>query len=348
MKYAADIIIVGGGIGGQVSARALAYAGYQVIVCEAQPKLSGFQSVMTPISIQNIPEPFALNCLQEEHLSTLHLPVDRLMPIQTHGPLLYEKKLWREVAPEELKSEQLLFYFRNFSWPRGGFPTSDFCKHPNIQIHLHEPITDCELSENKIQSVRNSKVCFSGRAFIFALPSDAMFPLLRKNFLEPHFLKQFQKKKAISAVTLDFVLKKKVSQEIEILMSLDPVGVGFSPSNSDPSLCAPEYQILQWMFFLPPDEGKDKEAMAKTMMAGKRFLQRVFPGFEEQCLWQRIGILPQITLQEPLHDSPHAIPLSNAFWVTHEFGQISSAGRPSVLQALKVCGRVQEALKKPL
>ena len=313
----ADVCIIGGGFCGQLSAFLLAKAGYSVFLCEAEKKVGGKCRVDHPEGC-TVEFGVHFNLLTSSQIRELGIETE-WCKMHESPPLYFQKKEWLPVTLDPLTEDQKFFHLSEFSFPKGGMETlfNLFLSHPNIQLLTGQPILELVSNASFVQKVQSHDKEWKAKAFLMALPFSSLVHLVKENEVERNFLRSLKKQKYVSAIKLDYVLKKKVCDFKSILFDIEANGVGFFPSNIDEKIAVNGKQVSQWLFFLSEEELSDKEEIAKRIRVGKRFLKKAFPNFFDTLLWERIGIIPELFPKnsDRLILEQKWTSLQNLFWV---------------------------------
>ena len=347
MPSSEDVLIVGGGLSGQLAAYLLSRKGYSVTLCEAEEKLGGRARVDYPLGM---PIDFGLhfNLILPEQAKKLDLSLSwRFVSQKT--PLYFENKVWHPAARDMLTPEQQLFYLIDMVFPQGGVGAllAPLTAASNITVKLNCPLSECAFEETVIKEMAGAKERWEAKAFVMAMPFYEMEKVIPKNNIHQKVLKRFKKQTFVSAIKLDFILKSKISEQTAVLYDLEGRGVGFFPTNADETLSADGRAIAQWLFFLTAAESTSKEEIAKRIRYGRRFLKKAFPSFFENLLWERIGVIsalfPAAPITEPIEKEWTS--LKNLFWVSDMLGGPASGGNRLVENVIQEVGKADLYLK---
>lgn len=315
-----DVAIIGGGLWGEISAVLLSRKGYSVVLCEARDKLGGKHRVDDILGV-SLPFGFAYNLVTEDQIQLIaeKAPWIHLSDIP---PLSYEQKKWSEAHEQQLTEEQKIFFVRHYSFPKRGIQhlIQTYLGHPNIKIHLSEPVLECFVAPSGLVETVGRK--FSARAYVMAISYSSLERLLEMH-INQGLVRKWRQRKLMSCLKIDFILKSAVSDFKNLLFDLENNGIGLFTSNRDESLIPSPKQLSQWLYFLSEKEVQDKDEMIKKVRAAKRKLKKMFPNFFEMSEWERIGVAidflpyrgePQISKNRSLCPN-----LKNVFWTDAEF-----------------------------
>lgn len=340
-----DVIVMGGGFSGQLTAWLLSKKGYKVAICEQEKKPGGKCRVETPY---DVPVELGLhfNVLTSEQARALGIQV-LFSEIRQTPPIYFQKKEWHTVEADHCSPEQTHFLLSDFVLPQGGMSSLfQYFQSENITLSCGAPVVECDIETSIIKKVNRADQAWSvdtgTGAVVMAVPFSAMLQVVDESYFHRSVLKRFKKQKMVSAVKLDFLLKENVTDLKNILFDLEHNGVGFFPSNVDPSLLSDPTdqvkQLSQWLFFLTEKEVASKEEIAKKIRAGKRGIKKAFPNALDAVLWERISVLPSLFPLKPV-DQPlekEWTSLKNLFWISGESDGPSESGSAVVSRAIQL------------
>lgn len=336
-----DVAIIGGGLSGLLMAHLCARRGYTVVLCEAQDQVGGRCRIDTPKESMQVPYGFNIHLFTKELCQALELDFD-LIDLKNLPPQTFQHKAWRDVASEELSPEQKFYDLKNFNivWDLLKIELPD-----TVHVETSQPIGDSRIESSLLMEVSNSQKKWQAKAFVMACLSKDMLNIIPKENFHKKFLNAYNKQESVSAVKLDFITDRRFCELQNVLMSLDPVGVGIIASNFSNQFVPKGYELSQWLFFLTPEELLDKEETAKKIRAGKRFMKKAFDGFLEHIVWERIAVLPHVFSQHPMELSEEWTALKNLFWVSDELGLPNETGNPAIRNILPTFEKLDRFLK---
>ncbi len=307
-----DVLVIGGGLSGVLSAYTLTQRGVQVVLCEAQEKLGGLSRVDHPHGV-SVEVGLHLNVMTPQELTSLNLSVTDLDLHAT--PLILDKTSWIPANLDALSLEQKFFFFQNFTMIKGGMENLFQALSRNLKCELSQIIQSVDSEDCFIKKIQSAQKSWEPKAVLFAIPFHEMSHLIPGSSFNPKILKTLKRQEWVSAVKLDFILSKKIYDGQNILFV--PDGLGFFPSNSDPSLSDGDFQLSQWLFFISNDAIQNPEEVTKKIRAGKRWIKKAFPYFSDHIHWEKIGVIDRLFPKSsiPNEDLKEWSILKNAFWV---------------------------------
>lgn len=155
-----------------------------------------------------------------------------------------------------------------------------------------EILTDCRVERLEIQGGKAIGVTAKGRlhladAVVFTPPIQQLFRFAKKDHFPPEFVGYAESLEPTSGVSIDFGLRKPVSDMEGNIICLDPVVLGSFPSNYDETLAPPGRQLSTWLMILPYTEAREGPALKSAMESLREFIKELYPTFFEHVEWER-------------------------------------------------------------
>ncbi len=172
----------------------------------------------------------------------------------------------------------------------------------NGEIRTKTKVDTVIIENRKAIGVKVEGKVINSKVVIVNIPAQEIFSILDEKLFSRAFVEKCQKLIPTSGISIDYGLKKKVSDLDGNIFSSDPFTMSIFTSNLEHTL-APEGKQLFTIFQPTPvevvkDEKKAKEVVQKL----EKLVEQMFPGFTANVLWKRVlkyqmvdGALPLVT-----------------------------------------------------
>ncbi|HUY00366.1 MAG TPA: NAD(P)/FAD-dependent oxidoreductase [Candidatus Deferrimicrobium sp.] len=177
-------------------------------------------------------------------------------------------------------------------YPRGGW--KDFIERlakilkENGEIRIKTKVEKVLVEAGKVKGVIADGKTINSKIVIVNLPAQEIFTILDENLFSAVFIEKCKNLIPTAGVSIDFGLKRKVSDFNGSILSTDPFTMSIFTSNIDPSL-APEGKQLYTIFQpIPLEEIKNEEKANEVVKRIEQLLEEMFLGFFENELWRRV------------------------------------------------------------
>lgn len=157
-------------------------------------------------------------------------------------------------------------------------------------------LTNCEVKKivvekNKVLEILTNKGAFQSKSYICTIPFSQISQIIDLKALSSDLQEYAKNVEPSSGITLDFGLRKKVSEIDGIIMTVEPLTIGCFISNIEPSLAPEGKQLGTWYYHIPVDKIGDRKYSQKQIQVLKDLLQEMFPDIWDNLLWERVMIL---------------------------------------------------------
>ncbi len=295
-----DVIVVGGGLSGWLTARSLSQRGQKVAIVESASKMGG-----TTQSFGVIPE----SKENRSALAFMESATNLLIAGDTleNPPVSFEKGAlspfvgFGETPPPEVDE---VSWYAQFSRIELLHPVQEWLealqKDFSGDSFIKSQVTHFNIEGGKVISVEiNGDKTLAADRFVFAgHPQD--FPHLcafkeSDQHLAPKFVQKLSRGQLWTAVSLQLTHAESVTTEkgMHVLMGggeTAKVCIGLFNGNHS-----------QWMTFLTSDES-DEDLTATALREVKRQMKRVYPHALENLAWEKIIVSPRSHGQIPMKD----------------------------------------------
>ena len=157
------------------------------------------------------------------------------------------------------------------------------------EIKTSSKVDEIIIKNKKVDMIKyNGKKIVSANIVIVNLPCTEIFSILNEKEFSKEFVSLCKNMVPTVGISMDFGLKKKVSNFNGSILSADPFTMSIFTSNIDPSV-APEGEQLYTIF--QPTMMEIIKSEEKSEVVIKRMesvLEDMFPGFKNAVLWKRV------------------------------------------------------------
>lgn len=232
-----------------------------------------------------------------------------LTPVNNGGNLVHGSRGW--VAPEELPSWEVYLSRPCTEFPVGGVygisqVLLDYCaSHDKFSFALESPLTALEIDNAVVKTV-------SLGADLQVSPGEVYWTGAYKTLQDSlqgavpeagpervSWMKKFVKTQPQPGVVLEFAHKAKLGDFTETLLLPFSSGekeerrylVGSIVSNRESGLAPEGRSLSSWILPLSELEWGDNHESMKKIRSARRMLDKVFPGFDQTLLFDRVLVL---------------------------------------------------------
>lgn len=245
---------------------------------------------------------------------------------------------------------------RHITYVKGGWEKILFALKDEIEKN-GKILTGCKVEKVEIQNDIVSKVItqegeYTASAYICTVPFCEIESIIDLDKLSPQLKKYAKEVEPTSGITLDFILSKPISSLDGIIITPQPLTIGYFVSNIDKSFNQGEKQLGQWFLYLTPEEIKNRSFAKEKIQALKNLLQEMFPGIWDGLLWERAMILDVVDGAVPKvgqgwRDRPQFTSnISNLFFAGDSTGGWGWGSEIAFSSAIKCSDIVKEYLKR--
>ena len=172
----------------------------------------------------------------------------------------------------------------------------------NGKIRTNTKVEKVLIENKKVLGVQIADGIIKAKIVVVNIPAQKIFSVLDEKLFPTIFIEKCKNLIPTSGISIDYGLKKKVSEFGGSILSTDPFTMSIFTSNIDPSV-APEGEQLYTIFRPTPLEIVKNEDKANEIIENtEKLLEKMFPGFFEQVKWKRVlklqmvdGAIPFIT-----------------------------------------------------
>jgi uncharacterized protein with NAD-binding domain and iron-sulfur cluster len=351
-----DVVVVGAGLPGLVTAVSLIRKGLDVCVLESTEFPGGHsRSVYSPIGlVDNGIKFFPDNQQAADALESLNALLTH--PIEwgsvENGPITYhngELKPFVGFGKEAPDFHRELSYFlepRRLETSRQlGLMVADLASQLGERFYPGSIVTKYLGHESSIHSVMvNGQKQINGLHFIHAASPKFLATLLSDEVVSARAKQKIAKAEYWTALGLDLFFKGEVSERSELHLlngtTQDDLGpcVGlFNPAAPSEKLNGEMLQHSQWMTFVENESSEDPEVIGSILKKIKRQIKRAYPEAMDKVYSERILVAPFAEAELDLKfEKNGALSGVKNLWLAHgtATGERNIVG--SILQGLKV------------
>ncbi|MFN7262299.1 MAG: NAD(P)-binding protein [Pseudobdellovibrionaceae bacterium] len=164
-----------------------------------------------------------------------------------------------------------------------------------LRSHVTKFVTE---NDRVTQVLVNGQKIVQGTNFIYCGPIKTLKPLLPEGALNFRALQKMSKTKYWTAVCLDLLHAKQVTQEtaIHILNGTthDEVGPCAGLFQEAANLNGENVQYSQWMSFIDDQDAEESENIAAALKKMKKQIKRAYPEALENLKFERILVVPSL------------------------------------------------------
>jgi phytoene dehydrogenase-like protein len=157
------------------------------------------------------------------------------------------------------------------------------------RIMRRAKVDEIVVKGNTARGVRVGKRIIRSKAVVCAFPLQFLFGIIDEELFHPEFRK-VKNLEPSAGISIDFGLRKKVSDIDGVILTFDPLTMGMFTSNIDPGVAPKNKQLGTWFYQLPDVRGK-REKEIKNL---KALLAEIFPGIWKNVEWERVMKLPMV------------------------------------------------------
>ena len=184
-------------------------------------------------------------------------------------------------------------------YPRGGW-TSFFegfqktIEDNGGEIRVGTEVSKILVKDGKAVGVETKDGPIEAGCIVNTIPIQHLFTILDKNLVDPEFAELCETLAPTAGVSIDFALKKPISDIDGIFFFEDPPGFGFIPTNLSPDI-APEGKSLISVFAPTDVEVIEKKETARALRDKLRAATiQAFPTIEDNLLFEHVLFFPMV------------------------------------------------------
>ncbi len=172
----------------------------------------------------------------------------------------------------------------------------------NGEIRTKVKVEKVMIENGKVIGVQVEGKTLESKLVIVNIPSQEIFSVLDEKLFPENFVKKCKNLIPTTGVSLDYGLKKQVSDFAGSIISTEPFIMGIFTSNLDPSV-APEGEQLFTIFRPTPiEEVINEQKASEVVESTEKLLNIMFPELLKNVKWRRVlklrmvdGAIPFIT-----------------------------------------------------
>ncbi|MBT3221736.1 MAG: NAD(P)/FAD-dependent oxidoreductase, partial [Proteobacteria bacterium] len=156
------------------------------------------------------------------------------------------------------------------------------------QVRTEAKVKNIVVSNGKIRGVElDNGEHIDATMVIVNLPVQQLFQVLDESLVPTNFARLCQNQIPTAGVSLDYGLKRKVSEDQGLWYLTSPMSFGLFTSNLCPDLAPPGKQLLTWFCPASQEEMADRKRVRTLEKALEQAIFRVFHGLEDAIQWKR-------------------------------------------------------------
>ncbi|MBX9766093.1 MAG: NAD(P)-binding protein [Bdellovibrionales bacterium] len=305
-----DVIVIGAGLGGLLTAKALKAAGKTVLVLEAEERIGGsLRGTATPYGnfeygLKSLPD------LAETHaaLETLNQSLNPTLSVTAEkidvAPVTYQKAEFHpfvgfgEHAPNSV--EEFNYYTRPQRLALSSQPSAwvqVLAEELGTTIQTKSQVTRLKIENHLVQEVVvNGDESYQASEFVFAGRAKDLSALLAKGSIPPKHFHKLESYHGWSSVSLDLIHSKHVTDSKSLyVLSGGTQEIHACIGFFDPAIekDGKTVQHSQWLTFVPDESAHEEELTGHSLREIRRQLKRAFgESVLESLLFERILVAP--------------------------------------------------------
>jgi len=222
-------------------------------------------------------------------------------------------------------------------YPKGGWKLliDKLCNYikENGEIRTSSKVEKVIIESNKVEGVKLGDKIIKSKLVIVNLPSTELFTVLDEKLFSDDFVKMCKSMEPTAGISIDYGLKKKISDFNGSVLSAEPFTMSIFTSNIDPSV-APEGEQLYTIFQPTPIESLKDEKVAKGIIDKiEKLIEDMFPGFSESISWKRVikfdvvdGAIPTISQHRNKRPNVKSNEITNLYFTGDTFNGPGTGG----------------------
>ena len=305
-----DVIVIGGGLGGLLTAKALKAAGKSVLIVESEDRIGGsLRGTQTPYGvleygIKSLPD------TPEAHdaLAALNQGLSPILPVTASpidvAPVTFQKGEFHPFVGFGDHAPASVDEFGYYTRPQRlqlSSPASSWIQALGESLEGHiqtkSQVTRLRVDQHLVRDiVVNGDETYQADEFVFAGRARDLSTLLAKGTIPPKHFHKLESYQGWSSVALDLVHPKAVtnSQSLHVLSGGTQeihacLGYFSAPTEKDGKIS----QHSQWLTFVPDEAAHEEELTGHSLREIRRQLKRAFGDqVLEGLLFERILVVP--------------------------------------------------------
>jgi len=165
--------------------------------------------------------------------------------------------------------------------------------------------------------------------------------LLPEKIIPPDYRERLKKMRETAGISLELGLKKRVSEEKRVIITLNPPSLGWLVSNVSERVAPPGKQLLTIFSPIFVEEFKDENLLKKSFQSLYNYYCQIFPKIEDNLEWKRELPLivngAELNTNQSLNRRPPIRPpeIKNLFLIGDTVAVAGAGGEMAVRSAIK-------------
>lgn len=164
----------------------------------------------------------------------------------------------------------------------------------NGEIRTGANVGEIIIEANIAKGVRVDGQNFEGKTIAYAAPLQNLFNIIKEELFPSDFAHYVKNMEPVCGINLDFALKKKISDQNNLVLTINPFTEGYFTSNVDPSIAPEGLTLGQWFMPLPSELIHEKEKVDKETETMRGLLDKMYPGIWNNLEWERVLVIPMV------------------------------------------------------
>jgi phytoene dehydrogenase-like protein len=160
----------------------------------------------------------------------------------------------------------------------------------NGKILKKNEVKKIEIEGEEVVKVITQEREYKARVYISTVPFQEFSKIVDLKNFSKDFQKYIEKVEPTSGISLDFGVKKKISELNGLIITVQPLTIGCFISNIDESLTPKKMQMGNWFCYIPSEKINDSKYLKNEIYNFKNLLNEMFPDLQENLVWERLRI----------------------------------------------------------
>lgn len=182
----------------------------------------------------------------------------------------------------------------HITYPEGGWKKIiDLAEREilkNGKILKNKEVKKIEIEKDEVIKVITLKEEFKAKAYISTVSFQDISKIIDLNKLSRNLQEYIKNLEGSSGISIDFALKRKVSNIDGMIMTVQPLSIGCFISNIEKNLAPEGKQLGNWFLYIHPEKITDGKCLKNEIKNFKGLLREMFPEISRNLIWEKIRI----------------------------------------------------------
>jgi len=205
----------------------------------------------------------------------------------------------RSSAGELLHNIKRVLEIGSVYYPKGGWSPifsqfSDKIKENGCMIKTNSKVQEIIIENGKAVAVRVNNERISATNIISTIPVQKLFSILDERHCKEEFVKKCKNLRPTAGISIDFCLKKKISEIDGMIFFENPLSFGFIPSNLSPELVPKGKSLMSFLRVVNQEDIKNKSKAERLYQEFRQNIIRFFPDIDKYLFKERTLFLEMV------------------------------------------------------